>query len=141
MLRAVIDTNVLVWAVILPASRIGGVILLLHRGRFVPLYSVETLEELAKTLARPRIRAKYYVTNADVRAIVELLLLRGEAIEPVERIAVCRDPKDDIFLSVALAGQADRVVTGDDDLLSLHSFRGIPIVTPAAFLAEIARGQ
>jgi putative PIN family toxin of toxin-antitoxin system len=65
--------------------------------------------------------------------VVDLLLLRGELVEPIERTAVCRDPKDDIFLSVALAGRADALVTGDSDLLSLGPFRGIPILTPAEF--------
>lgn len=135
MVRAVIDTNVLVSATILPAGRVGAVILYLRQSRLTPLYCVETLEELAKTLARPRIRTKYHLTDADVRAILDLILLRGEPIEPIERVVVCRDPKDDIFLSVALAGQADLIITGDDDLLSLHPFRGIPIVSPSVALS------
>ncbi len=136
-MRVVVDTNVLVSAVILPASRVGGVILQLRQHKFTPLYSAETLEELARTLARPRIRTKYYVTDADVRTVLELILLQGEAVDPVERVAVCRDPKDDIFLSVAVAGRADLIVTGDNDLLRLHSFRGIPIVTPTTLLATL----
>lgn len=137
MVRVVVDTNVLVSAVILPARRVGGVILQLRQDKFTPLYSVETLEELAITLARPRIRTKYYVTDAYVRTVLDLILLHGEAVDPVERVAVCRDPKDDIFLSVAVAGRADLIVTGDNDLLSLHPFRGIPIVTPTTFLATL----
>lgn len=50
-----------------------------------------------------------------------------------EHIRICRDPADDIFLEVAVNGQADAVISGDADLLSLDTFRGIPIITPAAF--------
>ena len=137
MMRVVIDTNVMVSAAILPTGRLGAVILHLRQGDFVPLYSTETLEELAQVLARPRIRTKYGITDADIRALIDLVLLRGEAVARVTRVAVCRDPKDDVFLEVALAGRADYLVSGDDDLLTLHPFRGIPIITPAAFLAEM----
>ena len=140
MLRVVVDTNVLVSAVILPASRVGAVLLRLRQGTFTPLYCAETLEELASVLARPRIRDKYHVTNADIRAVLDLILLRGEYVELIERVTVCRDPKDDLFLEVALAGTSDLIVSGDSDLLSLHPFRGIPIVTPAIFLVETGHG-
>jgi predicted nucleic acid-binding protein len=50
----------------------------------------------------------------------------------------CRDPKDDKFLEVAVAGKADVIVSEDEDLLVLHPFRGIPIVGPAQFLEMLA---
>lgn len=138
-MRAVVDTNVLVSAVILPTSHTGAIMTFIARGTVTPLYSSETLEEFARVLARPRIRDRYHIYVDDIRTILDLILLQGERILPSEKVAICRDPKDDIFLSVALAGKADRIVTGDDDLLALHSFRGIPIVSPTTFLAEIER--
>jgi predicted nucleic acid-binding protein len=56
-----------------------------------------------------------------------------------ERIAGCRGPTDDKFLELTVNGHADLIVTGDRDLLALNPFRGIPIVTPAAFVQGIAR--
>ena len=105
----------------------------------MPLYNTVMLAELAQVLARPRIRAKYSLTDADIRTLIDLLLLRGQAVAPVTQVVACRDPKDDVFLEVALAGQAERIVSGDNDLLTLHPFRGIPIITPATFLAEMKR--
>jgi predicted nucleic acid-binding protein len=58
----------------------------------------------------------------------------AELVSISERIAACRDPKDDKFLEVAVSGRADLIVSGDADLLAINPFRGIPIVTPAAFL-------
>lgn len=136
-MRAVIDTNVLVSAVILPTSRIGAVILNMGMGAFTPLYCVEMLEELTNVLARPRIRKKYGISSQYIRNVLDLILLRGQLIEPSERVTVCRDPKDDIFLSVALAGAADVLVSGDEDLLALHPFHGIRIIGPSAFLREL----
>ena len=52
-----------------------------------------------------------------------------------ERVEICRDPRDDKFLELALAGRADFLLTGDADLLALHPFRGTTILTPTAYLA------
>lgn len=52
-------------------------------------------------------------------------------------VRVCRDPEDDMVLALAIGGHADAVVTGDKDLLSLTPFRGVPIVTPRAFLEMV----
>ena len=51
-----------------------------------------------------------------------------------ESIRVCRDPRDDQVLELAVCGRADRIITGDADLLTLDPFRGIRIVTPTDFL-------
>ncbi len=48
---------------------------------------------------------------------------------------ICADPDDDKFLACAVAGEADVIVSGDSHLLTLGSHAGIPILTPAAFLA------
>ena len=56
-----------------------------------------------------------------------------------EHIAACRDPKDDKFLELAVSGRADLIVSGDQDMLALNPFRGIPIVTPAAFVRAVVR--
>lgn len=134
MRRVVLDTNVLVSAIILPSSRTGRVLLHLRNRRFIPLYHPIVLEELVDVLHRQHIREKYGITASDVRTVTELILTVGENVEPVRRIAVCRDPKDDIFLEIAIAGQADAVVTGDKDLLVLHPFEEIPIIGISAFL-------
>ena len=59
---------------------------------------------------------------------------KARDIGETERIAVCRDPKDDKFLELAVSGQATCIVTSDDDLLALNPFRGIPILSVAQFL-------
>jgi predicted nucleic acid-binding protein len=53
-------------------------------------------------------------------------------------VVECRDPQDNKFLELAVSGLATHLITGDGDLLALHPFRGIAIVTPQGFLAEIA---
>ena len=133
-MRVVVDTNILVRALIMPHGTVGPVLLRLRRGDYVLLYAQSLLEELVDVLNRPRIRQKYGLTDQDIETVIGFILLRGEAVAPQEQIAACRDPKDDKFLEVAVSGKADVIVSGDEDLLVLHPFAGIPILPPVAFL-------
>jgi putative PIN family toxin of toxin-antitoxin system len=133
-MRVVVDTNVLVRALIMPHGTVGPVLLRLRQGDYTLLYAQSLLEELVDVLNRPRIRNKYRLTEEDIETVVSLILLRGEAVLPEQRITACRDPKDDKFLEVAVAGEADVIVTGDEDLLVLHPFADIPILPPVSFL-------
>lgn len=136
-MRAVVDTNILVRGLIKPQGTVGPILLRLRHGDYTILYAQSLLEELVDVLNRPRIRRKYQLTDEDIQTIVSLILLRGEAVTPEQRITACRDPKDNKFLEVAVAGKADVIVSGDEDLLVLNPFSGIPIVTPADFLSRL----
>jgi len=140
-MRVVVDTNILVRALIKPHGTVGPVLLRLRHGEYTILYARSLLEELVDVLSRPRIREKYHLSDQDIQTVVSLILLRGEAVPPNERITACRDPKDDKFLEVAVAGKADVIVSGDQDLLVLHPFAGIPIVPPATFLQMLGTGE
>lgn len=133
-MRVVVDTNILIRALIMPHGTVGPVLLRLRQSEYTLLYAQSLLEELIDVLNRPRIRTKYNLTQDDIKAVVALILLRGEAIEPKRTITICRDPKDNKFLEVAVAGKADVIVSGDEDLLVLHPFEDIPIVQPRIFL-------
>ncbi|MBN2003833.1 MAG: putative toxin-antitoxin system toxin component, PIN family [Anaerolineae bacterium] len=140
-MRVVIDTNVLVSALIRPNGRVGEVLRHLRQGDYTLLYAPALLEELVDVLTRPRIRDKYGITEDDVKTTLALFLLRGEAVVPEDTVTACRDPKDNKFLEVAVAGEANALVSGDEDLLVLDPFEGIPIITPAEFLHRLDAGQ
>jgi putative PIN family toxin of toxin-antitoxin system len=131
-LRVVIDTNVLVAAVINRGGRPSQSIeLVARRGTLVLTHGL--VHELREVLSRP-----YFASRIDVRrrAAIPVALARiAHFVVPTETIRICRDPKDDKFLEAAVAGNAAFIVTGDADLLALDPFRGIRIVNPAAFLA------
>ncbi len=61
----------------------------------------------------------------------------AELVAVIDEVKECRDPNDDKFSALALSGKASNVVSGDADLLALHPFRGIAIVTPQRFLAAV----
>lgn len=138
-MRAVVDTNILVRAVIKPQGSVGPVLQRLRRREYTLLLSRATLDEMADVLHRPRLRVKYGLSESALRAVIRLVVLRSELVQPDEQVAVCRDPKDDKFLEVAVAGQADVIVSGDEDLLVLDPYAGIPIVSPSKFLAMLDR--
>ncbi len=134
MIRAVIDTNILVSALIKPEGTVGPVLHRLRDGDYEIVLSEQLLTELVDVLNRPRIKEKYGLDSEDIETVLALLLLRGRIVSPVERVDVCRDPKDNMFLEAALTAEADVIVSGDEDLLVLDSFRSIPVIRPAAFL-------
>ncbi len=134
-MRAVVDTGVLVSGLIRPQGAPGEVLRALRDGRFTPVYSTPTIVEIIDVLGRPFFREKYHIYPGDATTLVNLLRLRGELVIPKISITACRDPKDNKFLEVALAGNAEAIVSGDADLLVLHPFEGISILRPAEFLA------
>jgi uncharacterized protein len=131
--RWVFDTNALVSRLLVPGSVPAKALQKgLDSGSL--LVSDETLDELAEVLARQKFEK--YVSAGERRRFFELLGRVAIRVEILRPIQACRDPKDNKFLAVAVAGGADALVSGDGDLLDLHPFLGIPILTPGAFLAD-----
>ena len=98
----------------------------------VALASEATFDELAQVLSRKKFDA--YVSIEERQEFLRLFARIVETVEITRRIEACRDPKDDKFLELAVNGQADMIVTGDQDLLTLHPFQRISIISPRAFL-------
>ena len=140
MMRAVIDTNILIRSILNPNGPTGRILEFLRAGRFQLLYSEQLLEELADVLGRPRFRGKYNISTDNVSDILSLLVQEGEEVSPSASIEACRDPKDNKVLEAAFFGQADVIVTGDDDLFALHPFEGIQVLSPADFLSLLQAG-
>ncbi len=131
-MRVVLDTNVLVSAALKQNSTPAAAARAVERGD-VMLKSLGTERQLLEVLARP-----YFVRliGDESRIWLRKLMSAAELVTITERIAACRDPTDDKFLELAVSGHADLIVSGDADLLVLNPFRGIPVVTPAAFMRD-----
>jgi putative PIN family toxin of toxin-antitoxin system len=133
MIRSVVDTSVAVSAVLLPRSvprqafdRAN------EQGRL--LISAATIAELDEVLGRPRFDK--YVPEQKRLEFLAALIREAELIDVTDVVTDCRDPKDNKFLELAVSGKADRIITGDEDLLVLHPFRGIFVLTPRALLMQ-----
>ena len=96
--------------------------------------SEETFSEFAQTFVRPKFD-KYVPLEKRLLAINDLESLVHTTNVSV-LVKVCRDPKDDKFLSLALSATVDAIVSVDMDLLVLNPSKNIPIVTPADFLGK-----
>ncbi len=109
----------------------------LARGRL--LVSAATVGELEEVLRRPKFDK--YVREAERLEFLAALVRAAEVVDVTDEVTDCRDPKDNKFLGLAVSGKATHIVTGDADLLTLHPFRGISIVTPQAFLDGLSQAE
>jgi len=137
--RAVLDTNVIVSALIRPKGPAGILWRSLSEGAFTAVFSPELIDEIAAVLVHPKIRTKYRTSPKDFDDIAALFALRGDLSTCQEKIRICRDPGDDFLIETAVSGNAGYIVTGDHDLLALKRFRRIRIVTLRAFLALLKK--
>ena len=132
-LRCVFDTNTMISAFLFEEGTPGRALkLALETGEV--LLSLELAEELAEVLHRKKfdryVRRK--LREEFLAGIIrETTLIKVNAI-----IRECRDPGDNKFLELAVSGKASHIITGDQDLLALHPFRGISILTPRKFLDQ-----
>ena len=130
-LRTLIDTGVVVSAVLLPRSVPRQAFdVAAAQGRL--LVSEKTIAELDEVLRRPKFDK--YVPATRRLEFLSALVREAEVIDVVDVVTDCRDPKDNKFLELALSGRGRHIVTGDSDLLALHPFQGIAIVSPQSFL-------
>jgi putative PIN family toxin of toxin-antitoxin system len=130
-LRFVIDTNILVSSILISSSKpdyalkkvrnIGNILL-----------SETTFQELEEILYRPKFDR--YVSLITRIEFITKLKSESNLIKISEKITICRDPKDDKFLELAVNDQANFIITGDEDLLVLNPFRNIEIITVNEFL-------
>lgn len=128
--RVVIDTNL--WISFLLTRDFTKLDELISEG-LILLMSQELLEEIVEVAERPKFR-KYF----DLTDLADLLLNLEQKAELVivrSEVRICRDEKDNFLLSLALDGAATHILTGDKDLLMLHPFHHLEIVTIADYLS------
>jgi putative PIN family toxin of toxin-antitoxin system len=139
-MRAVLDTNVIVSGLLVPAGHSAQVLRFWQQGRFVFVCSPALITEVAQVLGRQHIRKHYpHITGESVTAIRLLLEKETVLVDPSRTIkAVTDDPDDDFLVATAVAGNARFLVSGDPHLLNLGCFRKVKMVTPKEFLSYLA---
>ncbi len=128
--RVVLDTNVLLSALLFPAGSLSWLRHAWQSETVVPLASQATTLELIRALSYP----KFQLTRHEREDLLADYLPWCETVIVSKPPAVphCRDPFDRPFLELALLGRADALVSGDDDLLSLAPEFPVPFLTPSA---------
>ena len=141
MLRAVLDSTVLVSAFLTPGGAADAVLQGGIDDRFTCCLAQEILEETLRRLLAPRLQQRYAYTTADVETFQVALRTSFFIVSGLPTLTgIVRDPNDDMVVACAVAAAASHVVTRDRDLLSLGTYEGITMVTPETFLA-LLRGE
>lgn len=142
-MRVLLDTNILLSYLLTSyqQSLIHRIVVAGLSGAFVILLPGELLDEMARK-ARGK---KYLADRISPNELQEFARILSDLAETIPVIteeipAVTRDPKDDYLLAYAVVGEADYLVTGDDDLLVLGNVEGVKIVTAREFLAILHSG-
>lgn len=125
--KVVLDTNVFISGAVYGGNA-DQILKLIEENKIDLLISKPTSQELFNKLHDLKIN------SSTIESLKKLLFLHGKMISPKTKVAICRDPKDNMFLELCLAGKADYLITGDKDLLSLKSFKKTVILTPKQFL-------
>jgi len=135
MLKVVLDANIFVSAVLKPHSDLARILTWAGEEKIKLVLSEEILSEVKAVLLDPKIKKRYRLTPKDI----------GEFLEKTPRISIIthektkidqinEDPSDNKYLSAAVEGMADFIISGDYHLNELRIFQGIRILEPSAFL-------
>jgi putative PIN family toxin of toxin-antitoxin system len=138
-MRAVLDTNVLVSAVLSRGSPPHSILQAWHSGFFEMVTSAPLLRELGNVLSRPRISQRLGWSADERREFVAALRDGSIMVVPKHKLRVVRaDPSDDRVLEASAEGRADYIVSGDQHLLDLGSYEGSEIVSAVRFLTVLS---
>ncbi|MGH8213502.1 MAG: putative toxin-antitoxin system toxin component, PIN family [Rhodanobacteraceae bacterium] len=135
--RWVLDTNVVLSALIRPGGITGRLRLAWQGGFFVPLASRDTVSELIRVLAYPKFKLAHEEQHellSDYLPWTETVRIPG----PPPKTPRCRDPHDLPFLQLAFGARADALISGDADLLVLASLSRIALITPAQVIERLS---
>ncbi len=138
MIRVVIDTNLLVSAILTPQGNPAIILKLILQGKLTLILSPAILEETRRVLRYPKLvklMKKSETTLEEVYSFIDKMT-KVSVIVPgnLEIEAIQADPSDNIILACAVEGEADFIISGDHHLTDLRIFQGIQIIDPATFL-------
>lgn len=137
-MKVVLDTGVVVSALLFPKGRVAWLRDRWTAGAIRPLVCRATVDELIRVLAYP----KFKLSGPEIDTVLAAYLPFTETVDVRSTrddpaIPACDDPDDEEFLYLTLDGEAEALVTGDDDLLRLRDEAPFPILTPARFRSGV----
>lgn len=137
-MRVVLDTGILIAALITSDTPPDRIYRAWRKGRFELITSEWQLEEFRRVSRYPKLRN--YIKPTEAGHLVNGLRLRANVLRMLPKVDLSQDPDDNPILAMAIAGKADYLVTGDKrDLLSLKKIQQTPIVPASAFLRELVK--
>jgi putative PIN family toxin of toxin-antitoxin system len=140
-MRVVLDTNILVSSTLGPMGRPAAIMKALQEGLYELVLSESIMDEYRDAMGGPDVRKRFRYTDFQIEEAVQGFRALSTVVEPDLSVRVAPDPDDDHIIGCAIAGEADYIVTGDNKLLTVGSYRGIQLLNPAAFLLLLEREE
>ena len=135
VLRAVLDANVYISAVIRPQGPPGQIVeLFLREAAFEVVLSPRIVEEVLRAFSYPKLRKYLPRTFKAEQWFGDIALLAQLVAGEYDVAGICDDPDDDKYIAAALEGRAGFIVAGDSDLLKIKRYQDVRIVNPRTFL-------
>ena len=132
-MKVVLDTNVFVSGIFWTGSS-NKIIISWKQGKFILITSLDTISEIKKVLRDFKIK----LPEDMIKEWVDLIIKNSIIVHLKEKMDIVKDdPKDNMFVEAAIAGNADYIVSQDRHLLKLKEVRGIKIITPEEFIREL----
>ena len=131
-MRVVVDTNIIVSAYL--GDNLQTVISALIKNEFTLIVSKAIVDEYFNVLKRPN----FQIEARELDDLAALIVSKAEFVNPTEKLNIIDvDPTDNRFLEAAIEGKAIYIVSGDNHLLKLQSFRGVSIITAQDFIEKL----
>jgi putative PIN family toxin of toxin-antitoxin system len=135
MIRVVLDTNLIVSALLKPDSNPDRIVNLVREEKVLLLISDAICDEITRVLFYPKIRKRLTASDEELQNFVKLLRTVAIVTPGLLNLPqLATDPDDTKYLICAVEGHADYIVSGDHHLTDLVIYQGIRVVTPAEFI-------
>lgn len=141
--RVTLDTNIFVRSLITPTGINAKVVDFWKQDKYVLVLSKEIVEEIIEVLLRSELINRYPYTEADVISLADIISRKAVIIMPQISFNYCRDYEDNKFVTCAIVGRVQYLVSGDNDLIDDESLKrilreyGIHILDAVSFIREI----
>src|SRR5258706_1589520 len=141
-MRIVIDTNVLISAVIGTSPQIKAVLDVCRTGQTTLVISKPLLTELGRVLHKPKLQAIHRMSDVEISRYIKTLSSFAELVPGKTLVEVTTDATDNLLFSCALEGKADYIVSGDKKhVLPVDEYRGIHTISPHDFIEQVVGAE
>jgi putative PIN family toxin of toxin-antitoxin system len=128
--RIILDTNL--WISYLITKDYTSLDEIIFSKKYILVFSQELLDEFMEVAKRPKFRR--FFSSTDIEDLLTTISEYADFVNVQSKIQICRDPKDNFLLSLAIDGNVDYLITGDKDLLDLNKFGKTIIISISEFL-------
>jgi uncharacterized protein len=138
--KIVLDTNILISAVITQGSTIQAVLDVCRTGKVTLVLSKPLLREIGRVLHKPKILKRHCMSDKQISQYIEDLATFAEVVPGTAFVEISKDPTDNMFFACAIEASANYIVSGDKGhILSIPSYQGVETISATNFVEKILK--